>query len=103
MTDLQSVLDRLRITYPDRGFVCGAPARRWEDGTIVGNGSQGALSFGRPYQEEIVLSHEALFLPIYPAGRFIHLGPHLDHIRDLVLDDRGGDAMAFTMDLAKSA
>ncbi len=103
MTDLQSTLDQLDLEYPDRGFVATSAADRWEDGMIVGNGSQGALCFGRPHNEEIVLSHESLFLPIYPAGKFIHLAPHWSHIQDLVLKNRGGEAMALTMDLARES
>jgi len=103
MTNTQSLLDQLDLEYPDRGFVCASPADRWEDGTIVGNGTQGALCFGRPYDEEIVLSHESLFLPIYPPGKFIHLAPHWSHIQDLVLQNRGGEAMSFTMDLARES
>jgi alpha-L-fucosidase 2 len=98
-----ALLSQLHMAYPEHGFVCTSPAARWEDGTIVGNGSMGALCFARPYVEEMVLSHEALFLPIYPRGRFIHLAPHLDRIRDLILENRGGEAMAFTMDLARAA
>lgn len=98
---LAHLLDILRIHYPDHGFVSTAPAKRWEDGTIVGNGVQGALCFARPHAEEIVLSHESLFLPIYPKHEYIHLAPHLDHIRELILNNRGAEAMALTIDLAK--
>ncbi|MFW6252878.1 MAG: glycoside hydrolase N-terminal domain-containing protein [bacterium] len=89
MTDFKSLLAQLALEYPDRGFVCAAPAERWQDGTITGNGSQGALCFGEPYEEEIVLSHESLFLQIYAAGKFIRLGAHLYHIRNLVLQNEG--------------
>ncbi|MFP4510810.1 MAG: glycoside hydrolase N-terminal domain-containing protein [Spirochaetaceae bacterium] len=89
MTDFKSLLAQLALEYPDRGFVCASPAERWQDGTITGNGSQGALCFGEPYEEEIVFSHESLFLPIYPAGKFTRLGAHLDHIRNLVLQNEG--------------
>jgi len=103
MSELQRVLERLGIAYPERGFVFTSPAERWEDGTIVGNGTQGALCFARPYSEEMVLSHEALFLPIYPAGEFIPLEQHMDRIRELVLEGKGRDAMELTNDLAKAA
>lgn len=105
MTDpsknLAQVLKTLRICYPEHGFVSTEAASRWEDGMIVGNGVQGALCFSRPHSEEIVLSHESLFLPIYPKHDYIHLAPHLDHIRELILENRGTEAMKLTIDLAK--
>ena len=103
MGDLMHLLDSLSLSYPDHGFVCLSPADRWEDGSIVGSGTVGALSFCRPHREEIVLSHEELFLPIYPAGGFFQLAPHLEHIREMVLSNRGAEAMRFTMDLAREA
>lgn len=90
-----------QIRYPEHGFVGAGPADRWEDGMIVGNGAQGALCFSRPHREEIVLSHESLFLPIYPKHDYMHLAPHLDHSRELILANRGAEAMRLTMDLAK--
>ena len=96
-----ALLNSLQIEYPKRGFVSTAPAGRWEDGLILGNGRQGALCFSQPHNEEIVLSHESLFLPVYPKHEYIHLAPHLEHIRELVLDNRGADAMRLTIDLAK--
>lgn len=101
MRDLNERLETLAITYPPRGFVSTAPAERWEDGLIVGNGVQGALCFSRPYDEEIVLSHESLFLPVYPRHEYIRLAPHLDRVRDFVLQGRGAEAMALTVDLAR--
>lgn len=98
---LQATLNTLKLKHPEHGFVCSSPAGRWEDGSIVGNGTQGALIFGNPHQEEIVLSHEELFLPIYPKHDYIHLAPHLDQINELILDNRGHEAMRLTIDLAK--
>lgn len=99
--NLVNRLETLRISYPERGFVSTEPAQRWEDGMIVGNGVQGALCFSRTHHEEIVLSHESLFLPIYPKHEYIHLAPHLDHIRELIFNNRGAEAMKLTIDLAK--
>ena len=101
--EMAGLLASLKISYPEHGFVSRSPADRWGDGMIVGNGSQGALCFSHPHSEEIVLSHESLFLPIYPRREYFHLAPHLDRIRDLVLDNKGEEAMRLTIDLAKEA
>ncbi|MEU0408692.1 glycoside hydrolase N-terminal domain-containing protein [Streptomyces griseorubiginosus] len=40
-----------------------APAARWEDGFLSGNGRHGALLFGAPHDERIVVTHHALVRP----------------------------------------
>ncbi|MHC5057643.1 MAG: glycoside hydrolase N-terminal domain-containing protein [Planctomycetota bacterium] len=39
-----------------------APALRWEDAMISGNGSTGVMVMGRPLDERIVLNHEKLWV-----------------------------------------
>lgn len=101
--NLQNILAQLDTSYPSRGFVSTSPAGRWEDGMITGNGTQGALAFSRPYDEEIVLSHEELFLPIYPPVKYMDLPSHMDSMRELVLDGKGREAMVKTIELARAA
>ena len=42
---LRTLLHALHTAYPERGIVSVEPARKWDFGTVVGNGSQGALAF----------------------------------------------------------
>lgn len=38
-----------------------APAERWQDGLVSGNGKMGVLVFGQPRHERIVFNHELLY------------------------------------------
>jgi len=40
-----------------------APALRWEDAMIGGNGSTGFMALGRPLDEQIVINHEKCWVP----------------------------------------
>jgi hypothetical protein len=71
---------------PRHGVHDTAPARRWEDGFLAGNGECGLIAFGDPAAERLIVNHHRLVLPngtrrMAPpavAGR-------LDEVRDLVL------------------
>jgi alpha-L-fucosidase 2 len=89
---LQDTLDCLHVPYPARGVVSQMPANRWDFGTVVGNGSQGALAFCRPHNEELVLSHEELFLPLYPLHGYLPVKEHFETIRDLVINGKTDQA-----------
>lgn len=89
---LPELLRRLHSTYPVCGFVSTAPAWKWDFGTVVGNGVQGALAFCRTRDEELVLSHEELFLPLFPFHGYLPVRGHYETIRQLVLEGRAGEA-----------
>ena len=46
-----------------------APAQRWEDAMIGGNGATGVMVMGQPYQETIVVNHEKLWVPAVDVAR----------------------------------
>jgi len=50
---------------PERGFVSSKPAEQWEDALVTGNGAQGAMIFGVPENETIILNHGRLYLPLH--------------------------------------
>ena len=93
------MLEELHATYPVRGFVSTEPAEKWDDGTIVGNGMQGALAFARTSSEEIVLSHEELFLPLFPFPGYLPVREHFDTIRQLVLEGKAAEAQDLVREL----
>lgn len=69
------------VTTPFRGSVSRVPAKRWEDAFVTGNGRLGALWFGDPSRETLVVNHCRLFLP--PGNRELvpDMAPYLPEIR----------------------
>ncbi len=92
---LTATLQRLQTLYPACGCVSTEPARKWDFGTVVGNGSQGALAFCRTHNEELVLSHEELFLPLYPFHGYLPVREHFEKIRQLVVEGHTAEAQDF--------
>ena len=46
------------------GAITTQPAKRWEEAMLTGNGVMGAMMYGRPEHEEIVVNHCELFLTL---------------------------------------
>ncbi|WP_372344936.1 glycoside hydrolase N-terminal domain-containing protein [Streptomyces sp. KL116D] len=67
------------------------PATRWEDGFLSGNGRHGALTFGDPHDDRVVVTHHALVRPDGP-----HPGPPALAARLATLQDQllAGDVTA---------
>jgi len=59
---------------------------------LTGNGTIGALVFGDPLDERIILSHEKLFMPEYPPYPAPPLYKYLDQMRELTAQGRGDKA-----------
>lgn len=64
-----------------------APADRWEDAFGVGNGRHGALAYGRPGTETVIVTHHRLTWPDTPAPPAgpPDLAVSLPRVRDLLL------------------
>ncbi|MGW2642838.1 glycosyl hydrolase family 95 catalytic domain-containing protein [Streptomyces sp. NPDC001348] len=52
-----------RVPLPDRGIHDNAPAESWTDGFLTGNGEYGAVVYGDPALEKVILDHHRLVLP----------------------------------------
>lgn len=63
----------------------------WEHGLPIGNGSLGALLFGRPEEHRITLSHERVVLPTDPVRSAPNLAGDLETMRENI---RSGNAQA---------
>ena len=46
------------------GAITDKPASRWEEAMVTGNGNMGAMIYGEPDNETIVINHCGLFLPL---------------------------------------
>lgn len=49
---------------PSRGMWSERPAGRWQEALVTGNGTLGAMVFGNPSAEKIILNHERLYEPL---------------------------------------
>ncbi len=99
--ELNELLDRLHTAYPKCGFVSMAPAAKWDDGSVAGNGVQGVLAFCRTGREELVLSHEELFLPLFPFCGYLPVREHYNEVRRLVFEGKADEAQAILRRLKK--
>lgn len=69
-----------------------APATRWEDAFLSGNGTHGALAFGDPHDDRVLITHHTLVRPDGgPPPRPPALAPHLPHVQEQLL---AGDVTA---------
>jgi hypothetical protein len=72
-----------------------APAARWEDAFLAGNGRHGAMVHGDPADERIIVNHHLLVRPNgSERARAPFLAPDLDRLRDDVLAGRAASAVA---------
>ncbi|EMI51805.1 glycosyl hydrolase family 95 catalytic domain-containing protein [Rhodopirellula sallentina] len=52
------------VSIPERGSWSERPAEIWQEALVTGNGTLGAMVFGNPASERIVLNHERLYEPL---------------------------------------
>ena len=71
---------------PSRGFVSSQPADHWEHALVSGNGRYGALVYGGPLDETIVLNHARLYLPLHPPLPPPDTASRLPEIRRKLVD-----------------
>jgi alpha-L-fucosidase 2 len=77
---------------PRHGIHDTAPATRWEDGFLSGNGECGLIALGDPLAERLIVNHHRYVLPNGTRHmRAPAVADRLDEVRDLVL---AGEAKA---------
>lgn len=75
---------QLSLPKPERGFISTKPATSWENGLASGNGKCGALVFGQPLDETIVVSSSDLLMPLNKPLNPVNTAPNLSEIRNLL-------------------
>ena len=73
---------------PERGFLSAKPAQHWEDALVTGNGAQGAMVFGDPENETIILNHGRLYLPLHAPLPPPDTASILPELRQLLADGK---------------
>ncbi len=89
-------------SHPQRGVYSTRPAKNWEESLVTGNGVMGAMIEGNPYHESIVFNHAQLFLPLNKPHKPVSQGKHLDEVRQMLFNDKYGEASQYIVDLAKA-
>ncbi len=69
---------------PERGFISRKPADNWEQALVTGNGKLGAMVFGVPLDETIIVNHGRLYLPLHPPLPPPDTAPLLPEMRRLM-------------------
>lgn len=84
---------------PVHGIHDDAPAARWEDAFLGGNGETGVLVHGDPHHERIVHTHHRFTLPDPAADTRTHaVADRLEQVRDAVLAGRSAEAQSLFTD-----
>ena len=71
------------------------PAASWEWAMLSGNGTHGALVFGDPRAETIIVNHERLYLPREHPGDPLDVAPYLPTLRHIVREDGYAEGLVF--------
>ncbi len=93
----------LLAAAPERGFVSRQPATAWEQALITGNGKLGAMVYGTPNDETIILNHGRLYLPLNQPLPPPDTAPLLPEIRRLMAAEqyqKAADLVVATADKA---
>ncbi|WP_413376063.1 glycosyl hydrolase family 95 catalytic domain-containing protein [Alkalihalobacillus sp. 1P02AB] len=78
---------------PARGLVSERAAERWEEALVTGNGKMGALVYGQPLNETVILNHEKLYEPFHEeVVQNNHIAPYLGEIRERMKRGKFRDA-----------
>ncbi|WP_299577988.1 glycoside hydrolase N-terminal domain-containing protein [uncultured Sunxiuqinia sp.] len=80
------------------GTITNQPATRWEEAMVTGNGVMGAMMYGDPYQETIVINHCELFLTLGTKEFVKDLSASMPEIKKAALQaGKNGPSVAHQM------
>ncbi len=87
---------------PDRGMSSLAPAEKWEDALVSGNGKMGVLVFARPLRERLIFNHEKFNYPQFAEPKPVpDISGALGEIRRLMLAGKYEEAFAYSIKAAR--
>ncbi|MCK9208779.1 MAG: glycoside hydrolase family 95 protein, partial [Salinivirgaceae bacterium] len=91
----------LLVRNPAKGFTIWMPAPSFEQALLLGNGEMGAMVFGHPHNETIIVNHCALYLPTTYPFKPIDQAGRLTEIRELLLQGKGTEAALIPVEQSK--
>jgi len=69
---------------PKHGTVSIAPAKQWEDALAAGNGTMGAMLYGDPRNDTVLVNHCKLWLPAGSREQVPDVGEFLPEMRRII-------------------
>lgn len=73
----------------EHGMTVTQAAMRWDQAFPCGNGPVGAMAYGNPQDETILLNHEALWYPLHEKpGEVPNMAQHLPKLREMLTQGR---------------
>jgi alpha-L-fucosidase 2 len=85
---------------PERGYASWLPAKSWEHAMLTGNGTMGALVFGNPHDETIILNHAQLYMPSTEPLKPIDQASRLNEIRELMFNGKYKEATKIPVEIS---
>ncbi len=86
-----------------KGFTSWLPALAADDALLLGNGTMGAMVYGQPFNETIILNHADLYLPLNIPQKPIEQEKVLDEVRGALLKGNGSEAEKIPLELCNQA
>ncbi|WP_112181879.1 glycosyl hydrolase family 95 catalytic domain-containing protein [Paraliobacillus zengyii] len=93
----------IKDKIPLRGVWNKAPATKWEEAYLAGNGIQGVMVYGDPMHETIIGNHCRLFLPQGNSHQLPEMAEHLPEVRELIRTQGYKEALKFYYQKAKQS
>ncbi|WP_245531796.1 glycosyl hydrolase family 95 catalytic domain-containing protein [Anaerophaga thermohalophila] len=81
-----------RFENPCQGFVSWKPAPAWDEALLSGNGTMGAMVFGNPHEETVIVNHALHYLPNWIPQQPIDQASRLKEIRSLLSEGKYREA-----------
>ena len=87
---------------PGRGFFSDKPATDWQQALVSGNGVIGAMIYGQPLDETIILNHAELYMPLHEPLPPLDTASHLKQIRQMLADGGYQRAADYVVELSRN-
>jgi hypothetical protein len=77
-------IENIGALMPKHGTVSIEPAKNWDDGLAEGNGNMGAMLYGNPVNETLLVNHCKLWLPAGSREVLPNIGDLLPEMRKII-------------------